>query len=56
MKWGFVMTYDFSFYMPVNVIGGNNALQKNKNIFSELGKSFLVVMRKVTTERRQEDL
>lgn len=43
MKWGFVMTCDFSFYMPVNVIGGNNVLQKNKNIFLELGKKCLIV-------------
>lgn len=37
------MTYDFSFYMPVNVLGGNNSLQKNKGIFAELGKKCLVV-------------
>ena len=37
------MNYDFSFYMPVNVLGGNNALQKNKGIFSELGKKCLIV-------------
>ncbi len=29
--------------MPVNVLGGSNALQNNKNIFSELGKKCLIV-------------
>lgn len=43
MKWGLFMTYDFSFYMPVNVLGGNDVLQKNKNIFSDLGKKCLIV-------------
>ena len=37
------MTYDFSFYMPVNIIGDNNVLQNNKGIFSTLGKKCLVV-------------
>ncbi len=37
------MTYDFSFYMPVNVLGGNNALQNNRNVFSDLGKKCLIV-------------
>ena len=37
------MTYDFSFYMPVNVLGGKNALQDNKSVFSELGKKCLIV-------------
>lgn len=37
------MKYDFSFYMPVNILGGENALQNNKNVFSGLGKKCLVV-------------
>lgn len=37
------MTYDFSFYMPVSVFGGNNSLQNNKSIFSTLGKKCLIV-------------
>ena len=37
------MSYDFSFYMPVNIIGGSNVLQNNKNIFSQFGKKCLIV-------------
>ena len=37
------MDYNFSFYMPVNVFGGSNALQNNKNVFSKLGKKCLIV-------------
>ena len=37
------MNVDFSFYMPVNVLGGKNALQNNKNIFEGLGKKCLIV-------------
>ncbi len=37
------MNFDFSFYMPVNIIGGNNVLQNNKNVFSEIGKRCLIV-------------
>lgn len=37
------MDYDFSFYMPVNILGGKNALQNNKNIFLSLGKKCLIV-------------
>lgn len=37
------MNYDFSFYMPVNILGGKNALQSNKNIFSSLGTKCLIV-------------
>lgn len=43
MKWGLLVTYDFSFYMPVNILGGNNALQVNKSIFTEMGKKCLIV-------------
>ena len=37
------MTYDFSFYMPVNILGGKNSLQNNKNIFLSSGKKCLIV-------------
>lgn len=37
------MDYNFSFYMPVNIFGGNSPLQNNKNVFSELGKKCLIV-------------
>lgn len=37
------MTYDFSFYMPVNIIGGENVLQNNKSVFSQFGKRCLIV-------------
>lgn len=37
------MDYNFSFYMPVNILGGNSPLQNNKNVFSELGKKCLIV-------------
>ena len=37
------MNYDFSFYMPVNIIGDNNVLQNNKGIFSQFGKKCLIV-------------
>ncbi len=37
------MNYDFSFYMPVNILGGKSALQTNKAIFSTLGKKCLIV-------------
>ena len=37
------MNYDFSFYMPVNILGGKNAIRNNKNVFSELGKRCLIV-------------
>ncbi|MBO5332891.1 MAG: iron-containing alcohol dehydrogenase [Clostridia bacterium] len=37
------MTYDFSFYMPVNVIGGNSVLENNKSVFSQFGKRCVIV-------------
>ena len=37
------MNYDFSFYMPVNILGGKNAMHNNKNAFSELGKRCIIV-------------
>lgn len=37
------MNYAFNFYMPVNIISGNNVLPDNKNIFADLGKRCLIV-------------
>lgn len=37
------MNCDFSFYMPVNILGGSSALQRNKSIFENLGKKCLIV-------------
>ena len=45
------MNYDFSFYMPVNVLGGNNALQNNKGIFCSLGKKCLIVTGKTSAKK-----
>lgn len=45
------MNYDFSFYMPVNILGGKNSLQNNKNIFSTLGKKCLIVTGKSSAKK-----
>lgn len=45
------MNYDFSFYMPVNILGGKDALQNNKNIFSSLGKKGLIVTGKTSAKK-----
>ncbi len=45
------MNYDFSFYMPVNILGGNNSLQNNKNIFLSLGKKCLIVTGKTSAKK-----
>lgn len=45
------MNYDFSFYMPVNILGGNNSLQVNKGIFSGLGKKCLIVTGKSSAKK-----
>ena len=45
------MGYEFSFYMPVNILGGKNALEKNKNIFSSLGQRCLMVTGKASAEK-----
>lgn len=37
------MNYDFSFYMPVQILSGKDVLRNNKNIFSELGNKCLIV-------------
>ncbi len=45
------MNYDFSFYMPVSIIGGSNVLQNNKNIFSEFGKKCLIVTGRTSAKK-----
>ena len=45
------MNYDFSFYMPVNILGGENSLQNNKNIFLSLGKKCLIVTGKTSAKK-----
>lgn len=45
------MAFDFSFYMPANVFGGKNALCNNKNIFSSLGKTCLIVCGKSSAKK-----
>lgn len=46
-----MLTYDFSFYMPVNVLGGNNALLNNKNVFSDMGKKCLIVTGAISAKK-----
>ena len=41
----------FNFYMPVNILSGNDVLNQNKNIFSELGKSCLIVTGKTSAKK-----
>ena len=45
------MNYDFSFYMPVNIIGGKNAILNNSQIFSSLGKKCLIVCGKASAKK-----
>ncbi len=45
------MNYDFSFYMPVNIIGGKNAVLNNSQIFSSLGKRCLIVCGKTSAKK-----
>ncbi len=45
------MTYDFSFYMPVSILGGDNALNKNKSVFTSLGKKCLIVTGKASAKK-----
>lgn len=42
------MNYAFNFYMPVNILSGNNVLAENKNIFTCLGKKCLIVTGKTS--------
>lgn len=45
------MNYNFSFYMPVNILGGKNSLQNNKNIFLSLGEKCLIVTGKTSAKK-----
>ncbi len=45
------MSYDFSFYMPVNIIGGKNAVLNNSAIFSDLGTKCLIVCGKTSAKK-----
>ena len=45
------MNYDFSFYMPVNILGGKNTLQNNQNIFKSMGKRCLIVTGKTSAKK-----
>lgn len=45
------MNFAFDFYMPVNILGGENALSKNKNIFNSLGKKCLIVTGKASAKK-----
>ena len=45
------MNYDFSFYMPVNILGGKNSLQNNKSIFLSLGKKCLIVTGRTSAKK-----
>lgn len=41
----------FNFYMPVNILSGNDVLNQNKSIFSELGKKCLIVTGKASAKK-----
>ncbi len=45
------MNYDFSFYMPVNIIGGKNAVLNNSQIISSLGKKCLIICGKTSAKK-----
>ena len=45
------MNSAFSFYMPVNILSGNDVLNRNKNIFSELGKKCIIVTGKTSAKK-----
>lgn len=45
------MNYDFSFYMPVNIIGGKNSVLNNAQIFSSLGKKCLIICGKSSAKK-----
>lgn len=45
------MNFDFSFYMPVNIIGGKNAVLNNAHIFSSLGKKCLIVCGRTSAKK-----
>ena len=41
----------FNFYMPVNILSGEDVLNQNKSIFSELGKKCLIVTGKTSAKK-----
>ncbi len=45
------MNSAFSFYMPVNILSGEDVLNQNKSIFSELGKKCLIVTGKTSAKK-----
>ena len=45
------MNFDFSFYMPVNIIGGKNAVLNSGDVFSSLGKKCLIVCGKNSAKK-----
>ena len=45
------MNFAFDFYMPVNILGGENALVKNRNIFNNLGRKCLIVTGKTSAKK-----
>lgn len=45
------MNCAFNFYMPVNILSGNEVLTNNKSIFSELGRKCLIVTGKTSAKK-----
>ena len=45
------MNFAFDFYMPVNILSGDKALNKHKSIFNELGKKCLIVTGKASAKK-----
>lgn len=45
------MNCAFNFYMPVNILSGEDVLNQNKSIFSELGKKCLIVTGKTSAKK-----
>lgn len=45
------MNFAFDFFMPVNILGGEDALNKNKSIFEGLGKKCLIVTGKSSAKK-----
>lgn len=45
------MNCAFNFYMPVNILSGEDVLNQNKSIFTELGKKCLIVTGKTSAKK-----
>ncbi len=45
------MNCGFNFYMPVNILSGDDVLNQNKSIFSDLGKKCLIVTGKTSAKK-----